>query len=85
MDWGLVPEVSAVLIDTVVAVLTAEQRRRIKRDIELPELYEAPITQGDSIGTLQFSLDDRVLARVQLVAAETVGRMSMWEKLMSYL
>jgi D-alanyl-D-alanine carboxypeptidase (penicillin-binding protein 5/6) len=85
LDWGLVPEVSAVLIDTVVAVLTAEQRRRIKRDIELPELYEAPITQGDSIGTLQFSLDDRVLARVQLVAAETVGRMSMWEKLMSYL
>ena len=84
LDWGLAPEVSAVLADTVVAVLTPEQRRRIKRDIELPALREAPITEGDSVGVLQLSLDDRLLARVDLVAAATVGRMSMWEKLMSY-
>lgn len=84
LDWGLEPEVTAVLADTVIAVLTPEQRRRIKRDIELPALREAPVTEGDSLGTLQLSLDDRLLARVNLLAATSVGRMSLWEKLMSY-
>jgi D-alanyl-D-alanine carboxypeptidase (penicillin-binding protein 5/6) len=84
LDWGLEPEVTAVLADTVVAVLTPEQHRRIKREIELPKLYEAPVVEGDTLGTLQLSLDERLLARVDLVAAASVGRMSMWEKLMGY-
>ena len=66
LDWGITPEVSVILADTVIAVLTPEQRRRVKRDIELPVLHEAPVTEGDSIGVLQLSLDDRLLARVDL-------------------
>jgi D-alanyl-D-alanine carboxypeptidase (penicillin-binding protein 5/6) len=84
LDWGITPEVSVILADTVIAVLTPEQRRRVKRDIELPVLHEAPVTEGDSIGVLQLSLDDRLLARVDLLAAASVARMSLWEKLMSY-
>ncbi|MDA0335435.1 MAG: D-alanyl-D-alanine carboxypeptidase [bacterium] len=84
LDWGIEPEVSAVLADTVIAVLSEEQRQRIKRDVELPTLLDAPVTAGDSVGTLQLSLDDHVLARVTLVAGKTVARMSLWEKLMSH-
>ena len=84
LDWGITPEVSVILADTVIAVLTPEQRQRVKRDIELPVLHEAPVTEGDSIGVLQLSLDDRLLARVDLLAAASVARMSLWEKLMSY-
>lgn len=84
LDWGIEPEVSVVLADTVIAVLTPEQRQRVKRDIELPALREAPVTEGDSIGVLQLSLDDRLLARIDLLAAASVARMSLWEKLMSY-
>ena len=84
LDWGITPEVSVILADTVIAVLTPEQRRRVKRDNELPVLHEAPVTEGDSIGVLQLSLDDRLLARVDLLAAASVARMSLWEKLMSY-
>ena len=74
-----------VLADTVIAVLTPEQWQRVKRDIELPALRQAPVTEGDSIGVLQLSLDDRLLARINLLAAASVARMSLWEKLMSYL
>ena len=84
LDWGITPEVSVILADTVIAVLTPEQLRRVKRDIELPALREAPVTEGDSIGVLQLSLDDRLLARTNLLAATSVARMSLWEKLMSY-
>ena len=84
LDWGVEPEVSAVLADTVIAVLTPEQRHRIQREVELPALLDAPVMAGDSLGVLQFILDDLLLARVHLVAATSVARMSLWEKLMSY-
>ena len=84
LDWGLAPEVSAVTADTVIAVLTPEQRRRVKRDASLPELRQAPVAAGDSIGSLSLSLDGSLLARIDLVAADSVGRMSLWEKLLSY-
>jgi hypothetical protein len=50
----------------------------------LPDLLDAPVMAGDSLGVLQFILDDLLLARVHLVAATSVARMSLWEKLMSY-
>jgi D-alanyl-D-alanine carboxypeptidase (penicillin-binding protein 5/6) len=84
LDWGREPEVAAVTADTVIAVLTPEQRRRVQRDIDLPELQPAPISAGDTLGVLRLRLDDSVLAQVELVAADSVGRMSVWEKLMSY-
>ena len=84
LDWGREPEVAAVTADTFVAVLTPEQRRRVERDVELPELQPAPVAAGDTLGVLRLRLDDDVLAQVELIAADSVGRMSVWEKLLSY-
>ncbi len=84
LDWGLMPQVTAVTADSVVAVLTPEERRRLRREILLPELFEAPVAQGDSLGRLVVSLDDSLVAEVHLIAAAGVDRMSVWEKLMSY-
>lgn len=84
LDWGVELEVAAVTADTVTAVLTAEDRRRLKRHIELPELYPAPVEAGDDIGDLSITLGDSLLARVDLVAERSVARMTFWEKLMSF-
>ena len=77
-------EVAAVTADTFVAVLTPEQRRRVEREVELPELKPAPVVAGDTLGVLRLRLDDALLAQVELIAADSVGRMSVWEKLLSY-
>ena len=84
VDWGLQPEVAAVTADTVVAVLTDGQRRRITRVVELPDERPAPVQAGDSLGVLSLTIGDSLLARVHLVAAQTVEQMSVWEMLMSY-
>ena len=84
LDWGLSPDVTAVTADTLIAVLTPEERRRLRRDAQLPELQEAPVAEGDTLGQLAISLDDSLIAEIHLVAGSTVGRMSVWEKLMSY-
>ena len=84
LDWGHSPEVAVVAADTVVSVLSTDQRQRLKRELNLPELFQAPVLQGDSLGTMRISLDDSVLTEIRLLARSTVQRMTVWEILMSY-
>ncbi len=84
LDWGLQAQVKAVVADTVVAVLSTRQRRLLTQQVELPELLPAPVEAGDELGTVGISLGDSLIAQVTLVADQSVGRMSYWEKLLSY-
>ena len=84
LDWGLQPEVTVVTTETMLAVLTDGQRRRLRREVELAAELPAPVARGDSLGILKITIGDSLLARVHLVAADSVGRMSVWEKFISY-
>ena len=84
LDWGLEPEVQAQTRDTVIAVLSPDQRRQLRRDLELPPEHPAPVEAGQKLGLLKVSVGDSLLAQIEVVAAKSVGRMSWWEKLMSY-
>ena len=84
LDWGIDPSVTAVTRDGAIAVLTTEERRRLHHAVRLPTLHEAPVAEGDSLGVLAISLDDSLIAEIDLIAATSVERMSVWEKLMSY-
>ncbi len=85
LDWGLEPEVRALTSDTITAVLSPEQERELTRKLDLPAEVPAPIAEGSELGHLTISLGDSVLAEVAIIAAKSVGRMGLWEKLMSYL
>ena len=82
VDWGLQPEVAVITADSVVAVLTDGQRRRIKREVVLPVERPAPVLAGDTLGVLSLTIDDSLLARVDLVAAQTVNGCRCGKKLM---
>ncbi|MFH1568246.1 MAG: D-alanyl-D-alanine carboxypeptidase family protein [Gemmatimonadota bacterium] len=84
LEWGVEPEVAAVTADTVVVVLTTQDRQRLKRQVDLPQIRPAPVTAGQDIGQLRITLGDSLLAQVTLVAEKSVARMSLWERLMSY-
>ena len=84
IDWGLEPEVRGLAQDTVMAVLTPEQEERIVRRLELPEELPAPVAAGDELGKLRVSLGDSLLAVVSIHAEKSIGRMGLWDKLMTY-
>jgi len=84
LDWGLEPTVQAQIQDTVVAILSPLQEKQLKREIELPVEHPAPVQAGQGLGKLKISLGDSLLAQVDLVAEKSIGRMGLWEKLMSY-
>jgi len=84
LNWGLEPEVRALTQDTVIAVLTPDQQKQLIHQLELPEERSAPVAEGEELGVLRISLGDSLLAEVDVVAEKSVGRMGVWDKLMSY-
>ena len=54
-------------------------RQGVTRTIELPETIDAPVTQGQVLGTLTVESAGQILASVPLTAAESVERLSWWE------
>ena len=84
LHWGIEPEVRVLAQDTVVAVLTSEQEQQIVHKLELPEEFPAPVAAGDELGKLRVSLGDSLLAVVPIHAEKTIGRMGLWDKLMTY-
>lgn len=84
LNWGIEPEVRVLAQDTIVAVLTPEQKEQIVRHLELPEELPAPIAAGTELGKLRVSLGDSLLAVVPIHAEKSIGRMGLWDKLMTY-
>jgi D-alanyl-D-alanine carboxypeptidase (penicillin-binding protein 5/6) len=84
LNWGIEPEVRVLAQDTIVAVLTSEQKEQIVRHLELPEEFPAPVTAGTELGKLRVSLGDNLLAVVPIHAEKSIDRMGLWDKLMTY-
>jgi D-alanyl-D-alanine carboxypeptidase (penicillin-binding protein 5/6) len=84
LDWGHAPQVTAQTKDGAVVVMQGDKKNQLVRQVLLPEMLEAPVAAGDSLGLLNISLGDSLLAAIPLVAAADVGRMSWWEAFMRW-
>ena len=84
LEWGVEPKATAVTSDSVMAVLTTQQRQRLTRTVELPAEHPAPIEKGQILGLLKVSIGDSLFAQVNVVAEKAVARMSLWEMFLSY-
>ena len=84
VDWGFEPDVHVHTKDTIFAVLSPEQEKKLQRQVEMPSELPAPIEGGAELGKLKISLGDSLLAEVPIVAEKSVARMGLWDKLMTY-
>ena len=84
VDWGFEPDVRVHTKDTIFAVLSPEQEKKIERQVEMPSEFPAPIEGGAELGKLKISLGDSLLAELSIVAEKSVERMGLWDKLMTY-
>ena len=89
-NYALVPVQEGVLGEagTVQPVASGEEqllidkslRQSVTRTVELQPNVEAPVTQGQRLGTLTIQANGQVLAEVPLVAQEAVARLT-WKDL----
>ena len=68
--------VSAMVPDEIKVLIPAntDKENDIQKEIDIPESLDAPIEKGTKVGSVVYSYDGKSLARVELVAANTVER-----------
>lgn len=78
---GGVSDMCALDVGSFSAVLGKGEGARVKYDAVLPEELVAPVMQGDKVGEAVFTLDGEVIGKCDIVAAETVEKISFSEVL----
>lgn len=77
IEKGIEGVVEAVLSSDSGVVIKKAKNNNILQNIEIFNNISAPITKGQKVGELTFSLDDKVIARVDLVSAKDVDKYSL--------
>ncbi len=78
---GLVPNVNGVLKNDVNLSIIKTAEDKITKEINVPTSVEAPIKQGQKIGELVYKLDNSIIGKVDIVAANDVQKAS-WLRLL---
>lgn len=60
------------------ALLKKSEASAIKQEVNLKQNLTAPIKKGDVVGTVEYYLNDEVIGSVDIIAGETVDKMSFW-------
>lgn len=66
-------------------VLPKEQVGRVKVEYELPPSVTAPVSKGDKIGRAVYTVDGKTVAEAEILASETVERITFYEILLRLL
>ena len=85
---GTKDEVQLMLDETVGLLLEKDRVKDLQTHLDLEANLEAPIYQGQQVGTLSVMDGDTVLQQVPVVAAEDCPRQTLWEifrQLLSYI
>jgi len=69
---GVQDSVAVGVLDAAKVTLPRGQREQLQTDMELQSAVAAPISRGDSLGTVRLSLDGQLVFEAPLVALETV-------------
>ncbi|MDR0380722.1 MAG: D-alanyl-D-alanine carboxypeptidase [Oscillospiraceae bacterium] len=76
---GRQAEVQPRLLSDTRVLVEKEQLDALRRDVDLSEDVRAPVQAGQKLGELRVCLGERVLARVPIVAAESVARLTWFD------
>ena len=71
---GLEPTVEAVIKNDVGIVMRKSNNNNVKQNVELFNNISAPVTKGQKIGEVTFTLNDEQIAKVDLVASKDVAQ-----------
>jgi serine-type D-Ala-D-Ala carboxypeptidase (penicillin-binding protein 5/6) len=69
---GVQDSITVGVLDAAKVTLPRGQREQLQTDMELQPTVTAPISRGDSLGTVRLSLDGERVFEAPLVALETV-------------
>ncbi len=72
VEGGMEDEVEVVCDDSASLTLPKGEKDKVKRTVTIEESVPAPVTKGDKVGTISFTLNDEEVASFDILAAADV-------------
>ncbi len=79
VSLGNRPLVTPILQETAPILIEKSELSRIAKTIDLAQMCEAPIAQGQQLGTMTISVGERVVTQIPIEANATVERLTLWQ------
>ena len=76
---GTQDQVAAVPAEEVRLLVEKQQRGEVSVQLQLEESVDAPVSQGQRLGTMTVRSGQQILAQVPMVAQDGVPRLSWWQ------
>ncbi len=72
VEGGMEDEVEVVCDEYASLTLPKGEKDKVKRTVTIEESVPAPVTKGDKVGTISFTLNDEEVASFDILAADDV-------------
>lgn len=73
---GVLPEVKIDCAENFNILLKKSETENIVRQVNLDETVAAPVKKGDTVGTVDFYLNDEQIGQLKIIAAENVDKLN---------
>lgn len=77
VEKGVTSEIDALLEEDASFFIQKSKSSQIVQNISFKDTIEAPIEKGEVIGEVTYSLDDKVIKKVNVIASDTVKRLNL--------
>lgn len=77
VDKGVKSEINAIMEDNASLFISKSKSNQVVQNISFNEKINAPVNEGDILGTATYSIGDEVLKTVNIVASETVKKLDL--------
>ena len=81
VNKGIETTVNGILENDSGVLIQKGQDKNIQQVMEFPEILQAPITQGQTIGSITYTLDGKEIGKVNIVAEKTIEKNSAFNML----
>ena len=78
VNKGVVSNVDAILSDNAGTLLEKGKDKNVEQTLNLEQNISAPISKGQKLGEVSFSLDGNILSTVDIVAKDDVDRLNLF-------
>ncbi len=85
VQLGTEPVVQTVLRDEQPILVEKSILQSVEREVTVQDTVQAPVEQGQRLGTIRLYSGENTLAEVPLVAAQAVEQLSWWDLACRYL
>lgn len=77
VEKGTYSKLNAILENDVGALISKGNDININKTITIDNSIPAPISKGDIIGTVNFTLDDKTISSVNLIATDDISKLNL--------